>query len=243
MKYLLSILLIINGGYCMAQEKADEREFNSKEVRIIKVHTDSGRIILEAAPGPIIKVAITGEYTADMCKITTSLIDGVLFLEAKSLSKGLFGKHKCMSGFSITAPQDKLVGVKSGAGAITVGAFSAGADISCGAGSVKLTGTSGRLKISSGAGAISGEISTGDISLKNGAGTINLAWIDTPKSGLASLTSGAGMIKLTFPADSKANIHHSSGAGRFNSELGSDPSAPFMLKIATGAGSVKITKR
>lgn len=228
----------------MAQGTPETWRFDAASVKTIRVSAGAGPIELKTAPGPDIKAALSGEYEPDACEITAEVRGDELVLEARGRKKGFWSwrRQNCRAGFSVSAPADKPLIIKNGAGDVRIGDFTAGADIASGAGRVELVRTSGPLKISSGAGSISGELYSEDFKLSSGAGSTDLAWTKAPKAGRISFYSGAGLIKLAFPGDSRLNVQHSTGAGSFRNGLGSDPSAPVTLVIRSGAGNVEISK-
>lgn len=243
MKTIACALLLL-GGNCMAAETAKNWEFPAAGVTSLQVQTEAGDIKLVPEAGAVIKAVQTGEYKADKCEITAESRDGAVVLTVKTKKSKWFklGLDGCKAGFSVSAPADKKLLIKTGAGGVEIGSFSAGAELTTGAGGVKLAGLSGALNFTSGAGKISGEIYSENFQCKTGAGTLDLVWNKVPKAGSASIKSGAGTIKLAFPAASKIKISHTSGAGSLNSEIGSDSSAAFKLDIKTGAGKVDIRK-
>ncbi len=244
MKTIVCALMMLSGN-CMAAETARNWEFPAAGITAVQAQTESGDLKFIPAAGASVKAEQTGEYKADKCEITAEVRGGVVFLAAKTKKAKWFklGMDGCKAGFSVTAPAGLKLNIKTGAGSVEAGAFTAGAEVVSGAGGVKFAGLAGALDLTSGAGRISGEIYSEAFQCKSGAGTVDLAWTRAPKAGSASIKSGAGTIKLAFPADSKLKISHSSGAGSFNSELASDSAAAFKLDVKTGAGSVDIKKR
>lgn len=243
MKGAAVIVMLITGGYCMAAENIRNWEFKSAEVAVIRVETGSGEIKLAVAEGPGVKAAVVGDYDPEKCEISAELSGGKLTLLARGKKRWFGGSADCKAGFAVSAPADKNLVIKTGAGRVEVGAFRSGAEISSGAGKITLAGLFGPIRVNSGAGAISGEMYSEKLDIRSGAGKVDLAWSAAPKAGEAAIRSGAGAVRLAFPKDSRLAIKHSTGAGSFHSELGSDTSAPFRLDIKTGAGAIDIKKR
>ncbi len=217
-------------------------EFKAGEVQAIQVETEAGGVTLVAVQGSSVKAELAGEFFPDKCEVTTQVENGKLTLKAAAKKKW-FGKNSsCKTGFKVYAPAGTKIASKTGAGNVTVGAFSSGADISVGAGNIDLAGLSGPIKMAVGAGNVNGEIYSEDIACKTGTGTLSLAWNKSPKAGKATITAGMGTISLSFPAGSKININNSKGMGGFHSEINSDPSAAFRLDIKNSMGSASIKK-
>ena len=242
MRSLMVLVFLSAGGVCGAAENVKNWEFKAAEVNTIQVETDSGEIKLAVAEGPAVKAELTGECDAEKCALTAEAKGGKLLLKAEGKKRALWGNYDCKAGFSVTAPAGKKLFLKSGAGNVEAGAFTAGAEVAAGAGNLKLGGLSGTLKLSSGAGSLSGTVYSEDLKSITGAGSVDLAWLKAPKAGKASITTGAGSINLVFPAATKLNIQQTTGVGSFESEIANDAAAPFKLKATTGAGSIRIKK-
>ncbi|MCX5786222.1 MAG: hypothetical protein NTX59_11095 [Elusimicrobia bacterium] len=240
----IAIILLLGGINCIAGEMPKNWEFKSGDVLSIQAETASGEIKLVVSEAPTVKVELIGEYSPDKCEITSELNGGTLFLKAKNNEKKKhFWNSGCKAGFSVTASAEKQLEIKTGAGAVYVSSFSVGAAITAGAGTIKLDGLSGAIRITSGAGRILGDIYSEKFDCKSGAGDVAVNWLRPPKYGSAAITTGAGRVSLGFPKDSRLNISHKSGFGSFNSDFASDSSAPFILNIKTGAGSVKVKRK
>ena len=243
MKYFAMILLL-GGLNCSAADMPKNWEFKSADVTAIQAETDAGDVTLNVVNGPAVTAGLSGAYSPEKCEITAELRSGTLYLKAKGKEKKkyLWSSGGCKTGFSVDAPADKKLEIKTGAGGVHISSFTAGASVSAGAGTIKLEGLSGAITLASGAGKISGDIYSEKFDCKSGAGDIAVNWLASPKSGSASITTGAGRVSVGFPKDSKLNISHKSGIGSFDSEFAGDPAAPFKLDIKTGAGSVKVKK-
>ena len=239
-----AIILLLTGINCTAAEMQKNWEFKSGDVSAVQAETDAGDIKLNVANGPAVKAWIIGDYSADKCEITAELRSGTLFLKAKGKDKKkyIWSNAGCKAGFSVEAPAEIKLEIKTGSGGVNVSSFTAGAALSAGAGTIKLAGLSGAITLATGASTISGDVYSEKFDCKSGAGDIALNWLNPPKAGSASITTGAGRVSVGFPKDSKLNISHKSGIGSFDSEFSGDPAAPFKLDIKTGAGSVKIKK-
>jgi len=226
----------------MATENAKKWEFKSEKVSTIQVQTDSGSIVLSTAEGSLINAEVTGEYNTEKCEVTSELKDSRLVLTAKSRRKWFWRSSNCKTGFNVSAPANKKIIVKSGAGHIEIGSFTAGVDSYSGAGMVEFKNTSGQISVKTGAGTVIGDIYSENMDVKSGAGTVNLSWTKTPEKGLCVVKSGAGATVLSFPAGSKVSVNFKSGAGSLKNELGDNPQAGFRLDVKTGAGSLHIKK-
>ncbi len=243
MKYF-AIILMLGGINCTAAEIQKNWEFKSGDISAIQAETDAGAIKINVVSGPSVKAGVTGDYSPDKCEITAELSGGTLYLKAKGKEKKkyIWNNAGCKAGFTIVSSAEKKLEIKTGSGGVYVSSFVAGASISAGAGTIKLAGLSGAINLTSGAGKISGDLYSEKFDCKSGAGDIAVNWLASPKSGSASITTGAGRVSAGFPKDSKLNISHKSGIGSFDSDFAGDPAAPFKLDIKTGAGSVKIKK-
>jgi len=240
MRTIVAIILL--GGNCMAMENGVKWQFKAAEVAVIQVEAEAGEIFLNAAEGPV-KAEVVGVYDAETCELSAELKNSKLILSAKSKKKWFWNRSSCKAGFNVTAPTGTGLIVKSGAGLVKVSGFSAGAELRSSAGTMEFKDLSGPINIKSGAGTIKGEIYSEDFVARTGAGTIDVSWKKAPQKGKADIKSGAGVIALAFPADSRINVSYTAGAGSLSNELGSDPSAGFKVDVKSGAGSLTIKKR
>lgn len=239
MKTIITILAML-GGNCFAAERVVESE--ASKAAAVQVETGSGRIRLEAAAVDRVTAVVTGEFDEEKCELTSTERGGRLTLTLKGRRRYFWADADCRAGFDIKAPPATLLSVKTGSGGVEVGAFTSGAEITSGAGAVKFDGLSGPVRLASGAGSVSGRIYSEYFSAMSGAGTLSLDWTKAPVKGEASVKSGAGAVRLGFPAGSRLKVNCRSGAGSVNNEIGSDPSAPFSLDVKSGAGSVELRR-
>lgn len=239
---MTAAVAVLMGGQLMAAGNKNW-EFKASEVSVIEVETDAGEIILVPAEGPSVTAEITGEYDPEKCEAVAGVTGGTLAVSVKGKRRWFLGRNNCEAGVKLSAPAGLSLEIKTAAGRVKVGAFISGARISSGAGGIELAALSGPVNIYAGAGAITGELFSEELRLASGAGKIDLVWTGVPSRGSAFIKSGAGSVSLAFPGNSRIKMSHLSGAGGFDSEIGSDPSAPFHLDIKTGAGSVRIAKK
>lgn len=242
MTELVLALILGTGGSLMASEEKSW-EFGAGEIVEIQAETEAGEISMEVSDGPVVKVLPVPGVAPEKCEIGVDREGAKLFLSARSKKRWFFGGGTCKTGFLISAPASTKLILKTGSGAVAVGAFSSGAVIHSGAGQVRLAGICGKIRVNSGAGPVSGEIDSGDLRVNIGTGLVDLAWKKPPESGAAEICGGSGSVRLAFPAVSRINISNKPGGGHFESGLESDPDAPFSLNIRTWSADVRIAKR
>lgn len=238
---LITIFFLI-GGNCMAEEIMSW-EYKSDEIDVIEVVTEAGPI--EAiAVGDLVKIERTGEYDADKCNVSIKIEDKKLKLSAKSKKKcfSLSGHSGCKTGFKVTAPANKRLILKSGAGLIMVSGFTSEGEFDSGAGDIEFEGYSGRITAKSGAGTIKGNVNTEELDVSGGASNIDLKWDKVPHKGNVLIKTGAGDAILSFPKETKMDISYKTGAGSFSSEFGSFPESNFKIDFKSGAGDLNIKK-
>jgi len=268
-KIILFSLMFSNFTY--ADEPRNKYEFKADEAGAVDIRTGAADINLSAAEGGI-KIETTGEYDEKFCDFSAKPENKILKIylrdkkngwkldifgfsfgvsaeeagaEIKTEKKWFYfekGGKPCKAGLKITAPKNKKLLVKNGAGNVKITGFSAGASIDTGAGDLEFKNFSGPVRIDSGAGSVKGDLYSEDLDLETGAGSVDLKWNSVPQKGKASFSSGAGSVVLSFPEASKMAIIHKSGAGSFDSEFGNDAKAEFRLEFKSGAGNLTISK-
>ncbi len=237
-KIFFSVMLV--SGSCLAAERVVECE--AGKAAAVQVETDSGRIKLEAADVDRVTAVVTGDFDEEKCELASTERGGRLTLAIRGRRRYFWADADCKAGFAIKAPPATLLSVKTGSGGVEIGAFTSGAEITSGAGAIRFDGLSGPVRLTSGAGSVSGRLYSEYFSAMSGAGALSLDWTRAPAKGEASVKSGAGAVRLGFPAGSRLKVNCRSGAGSVNNEIGSDPAAPFSLDVKSGAGSVELRR-
>ncbi|MFI5345932.1 MAG: DUF4097 family beta strand repeat-containing protein [Elusimicrobiota bacterium] len=246
-----------------AADPFESKSYPASSVREIVVTTAGGAVSLTASAGASVNVDVSpAAAPGDDCQISQQLRGSTLTLVARAPgSRMSFGPGKqCSAGFAVSAPAGVSVKAASGSGNVSLGAFSAKADIKTGSGDVAVSGFSGELIARSGSGRVGGDASgpkidvntgsgnvdlsglTGGASVKTGSGEVSLSWARAPRSGKIDVRTGSGGLNATFPAAARLKVSAKSGSGSLNSDFVNDGKASLELTFRSGSGSATLKK-
>lgn len=222
MKIWLPVVAALALSSSALAEDPTKKTFTTDGVSNLSIETAAGDITIKAGPGRF-EVTVN-HYDAERCVLTMLSKDGTLHLKAESKpGRGVFDKG-CEAGFSVTAPAATRVTADAGAGTID------------------FDGVVGEVHAATGAGSIRGTLESRLAELSTGAGSIGVTWNKTPKDGRIKADTGAGSVRLAFPAGTKLESDLETGIGSVLNELGETKGAALKVKASSGVGSVSIAK-
>ena len=239
------------------------REFPAKGFSVVQIESDSGDVIYAGAKASAAAVVMVRNYDSSRCEFDARLSGGRLVVSLKNKTKKGFlawfrGEKTCPASLNLSAPEGLGLELAAGVSNISVSNITGAVDASVGSGSVKLEKTLGVVSAKMGAGNIvakdgsssmdlrtgSGNINAsglkGSLTCRSGAGSVDAQWDTVPQQGDATAESGAGNVRLAFPAGTKAAVTMESGVGSTSNDIGSYPDSKFKINIKTGVGNQSV---
>ncbi|MBI5882668.1 MAG: DUF4097 family beta strand repeat protein [Elusimicrobia bacterium] len=227
------------------------KDFPIKSVKLLKVSSDSGSILIRGGRQGDARVTVVGSL--DNCTITTEVRGTDLVVEAKHLFMKV-----CSAGFAVEVDPSLPVRAYAGSGDIEISSRKAPVEADAGSGDILVRDAIGDLILTCGSGSIKAEAATmnakaqtgsGSIELRRllgaatvmtGSGDILLEWARPPKSGSAEVKSGSGNIDLVFPPGTKVLSRLRTGTGSSSNQLGDTPGSGWLVSAMSGTGDVSI---
>jgi hypothetical protein len=204
MKQLLVITFLLAATTAMhAQEKTVNKNF--KNIRIIRLNTSSGDVILRKSNSTDVDLNLRYSYDEDEFKPTIDESNGTLTIK-EEFSRG---NHSGSSSWELTVPNDARVNLNTGSGNLTMDGVNAEVKTNLGSGDIELTSVKGKLDFNTGSGNIELTDTNGDVSLNTGSGNIQAS----KSSGDFSFNAGSGNIRLK---EIKGDLSMNTGSGDIN---------------------------
>lgn len=219
--------------------QAQFTELNAKYLQVLRLKAASGKISIQSTKSGKASVNVTKvNFSDEKCKLVIETEKDTFSVIAER--KSLFSVNECEVNLDIKIPKNMNLYLTVGAGSVTVTDIAGILDFKLGAGDLKADGTFSHLEGISGAGSIVIKGLTGGGNVMAGSGSISLSFAKTSLSGEIDLKSGSGDANLEFPKGAKIRTSFVAGAGEMINEIGDTADAPFMVKMKSGAGDLRI---
>jgi len=205
------------------------RTVEAGEKPAVAVDSPAGSVSLSAKEGKEVTVVAErrGPTEADLDRITVAVekaADGTVAVGWTATGE----KSRLSVSFTITAPKECVLAVKTGAGSVAADGFTKGIRVLTGGGSVKTKGVLGDLALESGAGSVEVSDARGAVTVKTGGGPIRIA----DAAGDLRLESAAGSIEVVCGS---GKVDAKTGGGRIEVKGRAGD-----LSVESAAGSVEV---
>lgn len=194
------------------------QEFSTGGTPTIIVDSDAGRIELRTGAGDRVKV--TAEKRAPS-KGDARDIDVAITQDSGTVRAVFRRRNPAVSNrsvdFTITAPPDSRLQLKTAGGSVDVRGFRQGVDAETGGGSISVSDLKGAATLRTGGGSIEATGLEGSVDARAGGGSVTVGGRLT---GENHAESGGGSVTVTVPADNRLRVQASTGAGSASNDFG-----------------------
>lgn len=208
-------------------------------VRTVEVDLDAGRVEVAGEESDEAVVDRSRRYLLRAPRISETLVDGVLRIEADCRAFVV----ACKVDYRLGVPGGVPVRIRTRSGSVGIADIRGPVDVETDAGGIRLARTRGPVRVSSSAGNVDGaEVAPEFLDATTGAGRIRLSFAAPPPR--ATVRTAAGNVDLALPpAQGGYRVAAEAGTGKVDVEVEEDPGSNRAIIANTGAGNIRIRPR
>jgi Putative adhesin len=211
----------------------------SPQAQRLSVRTGGGQVALAASTDGRVHVHSRVRYGLVRPTLTEqSNAEGVR-LEAGCRGWFGLGFSGCEVDYTVAAPPNFTVEVRSGGGEIRARDLAGDVSLSTGGGDIDVSGNGGTLSMTSGGGTITTSGLRGPVvQARTGGGSVELSFTYPP--GRVSADSGGGDVNVAVPGGPAYQVDAGTGGGETTIDVRTDPQAERVIHAHSGGGDVHV---